>query len=138
MLISLALLLCQEPALRWSREVDDQFWQALHLLEVEERAEDAAATLAGLIEEPSVQQFRGQTGYLLAQQYRALRAASLHEEAEALLPSIRREVAGTDLASPVEEVLALADRAYLQQDGTDSQLIELLAIVVGRNDAFLK
>ena len=127
MLISLALLLCQEPALRWSREVDDQFWQALHLLEVEERAEDAAATLAGLIEEPSVQQFRGQTGYLLAQQYRALRAASLHEEAEALLPSIRREVAGTDLASPVEEVLALADRAYLQQDGTDAQLIELLA-----------
>ena len=126
MLISLALLLCQEPALRWSREVDDQFWQALHLLEVEERAEDAAATLASLIEEPSVQQYRGQTGYLLAQQYRALRAAGRHDEAQALLPSIRRDVAGTEMAGPTEGVLDLADSTYGEQSAADEQLIEIL------------
>lgn len=127
MFLSLALtLLCQEPALRWSRDVDELFWQALHLLEVEERADDAVVTLAGLIDEPSVQQYRGQTGYVLAQQYRALRAGGRHEEAAALLPTIRRDVANTPMAQASEAVIELADRVHAPQDSVDQELVEML------------
>lgn len=135
---ALALLLCQEPSLRWSRDVDEQFWQALHQLEVEERAEDAAATLASLLDEPSVQQFRGQTGYLLAQQYRALRAAGLMEEAEALLPSIRRDVANTDMAQLAESVITLADRSHPNQDGANEELLELLLSAANQDTEYLR
>jgi hypothetical protein len=134
---ALALLLCQEPSLRWSRDVDELFWQALHQLEVEERAEDAAATLASLLDEPSVQQYRGQTGYLLAQQYRALRAAGLMEEAEALLPSIRRDVANTDMAQLAESVISLADRTHPGQDGANEELLELLLTAATRDSDYL-
>lgn len=134
---SLALLLCQEPSLRWSRDVDEMFWQALHLLEVEERAEDAAATLASLLDEPSVQQFRGQTGYLLAQQYRALRAAGLIEEAEELLPSIRRDIANTEMAQLAESVITLADRTHPSQEGANEELLELLLSAAGRDSKYL-
>ena len=135
---ALALLLCQEPSLRWSRDVDELFWQALHQLEVEERAEDAAATLASLLDEPSVQQFRGQTGYLLAQQYRALRAAGLMEEAEALLPSIRRDVNGTEMAQLAESVITLADRSHPNQDGANEELLELLLSAANRDSDYLR
>jgi HEAT repeat protein len=135
---ALALLLCQEPSLRWSRDVDEQFWQALHQLEVEERAEDAAATLASLLDEPSVQQFRGQTGYLLAQQYRALRAAGLMEEAEALLPSIRRDVANTDMTQLAESVITLANRTHPDQDGANEELLELLLNAASRDSDYLR
>lgn len=135
---ALALLLCQEPSLRWSRDVDELFWQALHQLEVEERAEDAAATLASLLDEPSVQQFRGQTGYLLAQQYRALRAAGLMEEAEALLPSIRRDVANTDMAQLAESVITLANRTHPGQDGANEELLELLLSAADRDSDYLR
>lgn len=135
---ALALLLCQEPSLRWSRDVDELFWQALHQLEVEERAEDAAATLASLLDEPSVQQYRGQTGYLLAQQYRALRAAGLMEEAEALLPSIRRDIANTDMAQLAESVITLANRTHPGQDGANEELLELLLSAADRDYNYLK
>jgi HEAT repeat protein len=135
---ALALLLCQEPSLRWSRDVDELYWQALHQLEVEERAEDAAATLASLLDEPSVQQFRGQTGYLLAQQYRALRAAGLMEEAEALLPSIRRDVANTDMAQLAESVITLANRTHPGQDGANEELLELLLSAANRDPDYLR
>lgn len=134
MFLSLALtLLCQEPALRWSRDVDELFWQALHLLEVEERADDAVVTLAGLIDEPSVQQYRGQTGYVLAQQYRALRAGGRHEEAAALLPTIRRDVANTPMAQASEAVIELADRVHAPQDSVDQELVEMLVEATLRN-----
>jgi hypothetical protein len=94
--------------------------------------------LASLLDEPSVQQYRGQTGYLLAQQYRALRAAGLMEEAEALLPSIRRDVANTDMAQLAESVITLANRAHPGQDGANEELLELLLSAANRDTEYLR
>jgi len=123
---ALALCFTQELAFRWTVDVEDRFWQALHVLEVEEQPLAAADLLDDLVKEPSVVQDPGQTGYVLAQRYRALRLADRHEEARVLLPRLRQAVSGTDFAAPAERLVVQADRMSSGGLQVDEALLQLL------------
>jgi HEAT repeats len=125
MLLSLALsLFAQNPTFHWDKSVDEKYWQALHLLEVDEVPSEAAVLLQGLIDEPSVMQFRGQAGYILAQAYRALLACGRKDSAEALLPSIRREIAGTEYEVVANSILERAQHSASLTQKLDPDFFE--------------
>jgi HEAT repeat protein len=125
MLLSLALsLFAQNPTFHWDKSVDEKYWQALHLLEVDEVPGEAASLLQELIDEPSVLQFRGQAGFLLAQAYRALLACGRPESAAALLPTIRREIAGTEYEVVANSIMNRALQSASEVEELDPDFME--------------
>jgi hypothetical protein len=110
MFLSLALcFLFQNPTFHWDQEVDQSYWQALHLLEVENDPAGAVEILNSLVDEPTVLQYRGQESIVIAQTYRALLRAGRKQEAEKLLPVIRRRSVGTEYEFHVEGIIKKAN-----------------------------
>ncbi len=117
MFFSLALCcLLQNPTFHWDQEVDQSYWQALHLLEVDNDPVAAIELLEGLVDETSVIQYRGQASIIMAQTYRAQLRAGQKQSAATLLPFIRRESLGTEFYSQAEAIIADA-QAYQNPAG---------------------
>ncbi len=127
MFLSLALsCLLQNPAFHWDQEVDQSYWQALHLLEVENDPIGAVEILESLVDEPTVIQYRGQASIVMAQTYRALLRGGRKEEAEQLLPLIRRESLRTEYEARAEEIIAEADSFQNPQGELNEEFLDLV------------
>ena len=117
MFLSFALCcLLQNPTFHWDQEVDKSYWQALHLLEVDNNPVAAIELLEGLVDETSVIQYRGQASIIMAQTYRAQLRAGQKQSAATLLPFIRRESLGTEFYTQAEAIIADA-QAYQNPEG---------------------
>lgn len=127
MFLSFALyFLIQNPTFHWDQEVDQSYWQALHLLEVENDPSGALDILQSLEDEPSVLQYRGQASIIMAQTYRALLRAGRKQEAADLLPVIRRESLRTEYEIRVEGILAKANAYQNPAEELDPDFISLV------------
>lgn len=120
----LLAFLPQAPDLHWDTAAERRYWQALHLMEVEDRPGPAADALLELANDEALNRLRGQSAYLMAQAYRALMLAGRPADAAALMPNIRRDSVGTEFEDPVREILRTARPA--PQEELDPDFLEMI------------
>ncbi len=132
-LFLIAFTLLQDPAYSWSEQTDHDYWRAVHLLEVEGQADQAAELLLALAEREDVAATAGQAALVKARAVQALGAAGRGQEASRLFPLVALEARDTAFEAEVEQVLANCIAWAQDPAGLDPDFAKLLIEQVSDN-----
>ena len=132
--------LLQDPAFTWSAQTDQDYWRAVHLLEVDGDPSQAADLFLEIAAGDAVAAAAGQAAFVRARGCQALSLAGRATEAGRLEAEIRAQAAGTLFEPAVARALAAAARQPQDPAKLDPDFLRLLRAQIGQEggDGFVR